>query len=54
MVVTGPDYCIVAFAIIVIISVFHWIIHGRKHFTGPRIMSSTVHRDNTNHTHTCH
>lgn len=34
------DYCIVAFAIIVIISVGHWIIHGRKHFTGPREISS--------------
>ncbi|OJJ81779.1 uncharacterized protein ASPGLDRAFT_131614 [Aspergillus glaucus CBS 516.65] len=40
--VTGSsmNYCIVAFAIIVIISVGHWIIHGRKHFTGPREISS--------------
>lgn len=30
------DYCIVAFAIIVIISVVHWVIHGQKHFIGPR------------------
>ncbi|ODM20240.1 hypothetical protein SI65_03293 [Aspergillus cristatus] len=36
--VTGSsmNYCIVAFAIIVIISVVHWVIHGRKHFIGPR------------------
>jgi choline transport protein len=31
------DYCIVAFAIIVAISLFQWIIDGRKNFTGPRV-----------------
>lgn len=33
----STDYCIVAFAIIVIISVFQWIVDGRKNFTGPRV-----------------
>lgn len=41
MVITLLDYCIVAFGIIVIISVFHWIIHGRKHFTGPGGITTT-------------
>lgn len=31
------DYCIAAFAIILIISVFQWIVDGRKNFTGPRV-----------------
>lgn len=31
------DYCIVAFAIIIAISLFQWIIDGRKNFTGPRV-----------------
>lgn len=31
------DYCIAAFAVIVIISVFQWIVDGRKNFTGPRV-----------------
>jgi choline transport protein len=31
------DYCIAAFAVIVIISVFQWFIDGRKNYTGPRI-----------------
>ncbi|TWU75934.1 hypothetical protein ED733_006329 [Metarhizium rileyi] len=37
--VTGSNmnYCIVAFAIIITISVFQWIIDGRKNFTGPRV-----------------
>ncbi|KAJ5263374.1 hypothetical protein N7478_010979 [Penicillium angulare] len=37
--VTGSsmNYCIVAFAVIIIISVFQWIVDGRKNFTGPRI-----------------
>lgn len=30
------DYCIAAFGIIIIISVFQWIVDGRKNFTGPR------------------
>lgn len=34
---TGVDYCVVAFAIIVIISVVQWIVDGRKNFTGPRV-----------------
>ncbi|KAJ5722217.1 hypothetical protein N7488_000252, partial [Penicillium malachiteum] len=37
--VTGSsmNYCIAAFAVIIIISVFQWIVDGRKNFTGPRI-----------------
>lgn len=31
------DYCIAAFAVIVTISVFQWIVDGRKNYTGPRI-----------------
>jgi choline transport protein len=33
---TFPDYCVVAFGIILFISTFQWIIDGRKNFTGPR------------------
>ncbi|KAH0496162.1 hypothetical protein TgHK011_003540 [Trichoderma gracile] len=37
--VTGSNmnYCIVAFAIIIAISLFQWVIDGRKNFTGPRV-----------------
>ncbi|KAJ5709725.1 hypothetical protein N7493_010016 [Penicillium malachiteum] len=37
--VTGSsmNYCIAAFAVIIIISGFQWIVDGRKNFTGPRI-----------------
>ncbi|OQD75810.1 hypothetical protein PENDEC_c006G01890 [Penicillium decumbens] len=37
--VTGSsmNYCIAAFAVIIIISVFQWFIDGRKNYTGPRI-----------------
>ncbi|KAL3249038.1 hypothetical protein ABHI18_011801 [Aspergillus niger] len=37
--VTGSsmNYCIVAFAIIVIVSVIQWVVDGRKNFTGPRV-----------------
>lgn len=31
------DYCIVAFAIIIAVSLFQWVIDGRKNFTGPRV-----------------
>ncbi|CAG8055373.1 unnamed protein product [Penicillium nalgiovense] len=36
--VTGSsmNYCIAAFAVIIIISVFQWFVDGRKNFTGPR------------------
>lgn len=30
------DYCIVAFAIIIIISTIQWFVDGRQNFTGPR------------------
>ena len=37
--VTGSNmnYCIVAFAIVVIISVFQCVIDGRRNYTGPRV-----------------
>lgn len=37
--VTGSNmnYCIVAFAIILVISLTQWIVDGRKHYVGPRI-----------------
>ena len=34
---THIDYCIAAFAVIIIISVFQWFVDGRKNFTGPRV-----------------
>lgn len=37
MLTSKSDYCIVAFAIIILISVFQWIVDGRKNFTGPRV-----------------
>lgn len=33
------DYCIAAFAVIISISVFQWIVDGRKNFTGPQLVS---------------
>ena len=37
--VTGNNmnYCIAAFAIIVIISTIQWFVDGRKNYSGPRI-----------------
>ncbi|TVY49114.1 putative amino-acid permease [Lachnellula occidentalis] len=37
--VTGSNmnYCVVVFAIIVIISIIQWFVDGKKNFTGPRI-----------------
>ncbi len=37
MLTVAPDYCIVAFAIILAISIFQWIVDGRKNYAGPRI-----------------
>jgi choline transport protein len=31
------NYCIVAFAIIMIISTVQWFVDGRKNFTGPKL-----------------
>lgn len=31
------NYCIVAFAIVVIISAIQWIVDGRKNYKGPQI-----------------
>ena len=40
--VTGSNmnYCIVAFAIVIIISIIQWIVDGRKNFNGPYIDQS--------------
>lgn len=37
--VTGSNmnYCVAAFAIVLIISTIQWFIDGRKNYTGPRI-----------------
>jgi choline transport protein len=37
--VTGSNmnYCIVAFAIVLLISVVQWFVDGRKNYTGPKI-----------------
>jgi choline transport protein len=37
--VTGSNmnYCIVAFAIVLIISMIQWVIDGKKNFTGPKV-----------------
>ena len=32
----SPDYCVIAFVIILIISTVQWFLDGRKNFTGPR------------------
>ncbi|KAI4178702.1 MAG: hypothetical protein L6R41_008260 [Letrouitia leprolyta] len=43
--VTGSNmnYCIVAFAIVIIISTFQWFVDGRKNFKGPSIDEGLVH-----------
>ena len=37
--VTGSNmnYCIVAFAIVLIISIIQWIVDGRKNYKGPQV-----------------
>ena len=37
--VTGSNmnYCIAAFAIVLIVSVVQWFVDGRKNYTGPRL-----------------
>ncbi|KPM46170.1 hypothetical protein AK830_g271 [Neonectria ditissima] len=34
---TSMNYCVVAFAVILVISVVQWIVDGRKNFKGPRV-----------------
>jgi choline transport protein len=42
---SSMNYCVVAFAIILVISTVQWIIDGRKNFEGPRItIDSSAHR----------
>ena len=33
----NTDYCIVAFFIVIVISVFQWFVDGRKNYKGPQI-----------------
>ncbi|KAH6884598.1 amino acid/polyamine transporter I [Thelonectria olida] len=40
---TSMNYCIVAFAIIVFISLFQWVVDGRKNYKGPRITIEEYH-----------
>lgn len=37
--VTGSNmnYCIAAFAIVLVVSVIQWFVDGRKNYTGPRL-----------------
>lgn len=56
--VTGSNmnYCIVAFAIVLIISIIQWIVDGRKNYTGPKLdvdamMSGEVEGLNVTPTH---
>lgn len=40
------NYCVVAFAIILVISTVQWIVDGRKNFEGPRItIDASAHRE---------
>ena len=32
-----PDYCVVVFSIILVISIVQWLVDGRKNFKGPQI-----------------
>ena len=42
---TSMNYCIVAFAVILMISTFQWIFDGRKNFEGPRVtIDEATHR----------
>lgn len=41
---TTMNYCIVAFAIIIIVSAIQWIVDGRKNYEGPRITIDEVRR----------
>ncbi|KAL2211538.1 amino acid transporter [Sarocladium strictum] len=34
---TTMNYCVVAFAVIILISAFQWVVDGRKNFEGPRV-----------------
>ena len=37
--VTGSNmnYCVAAFAIVLVVSVIQWFVDGRKNYTGPRL-----------------
>ncbi|KAL8724649.1 MAG: hypothetical protein Q9181_006734 [Wetmoreana brouardii] len=50
--VTGSNmnYCIVAFAIVLIISTFQWFVDGRKNFKGPQVDAEVLQVDSNNMT----
>ena len=35
--ITLPDYCVVVFFIILVISIVQWLVDGRKNFKGPQV-----------------
>lgn len=39
---TTMNYCIVAFVIIIIISLFQWVVDGRKNYHGPRVTIADI------------
>ncbi|KAL8688441.1 MAG: hypothetical protein Q9218_005652 [Villophora microphyllina] len=39
------NYCIVAFAIVLIISTFQWFADGRKNFRGPQVEEAVLRVD---------
>ncbi|KAL8719480.1 MAG: hypothetical protein Q9181_008057, partial [Wetmoreana brouardii] len=43
-------YCIVAFAIVLIISTFQWFVDGRKNFKGPQVDAEVLQVDSNNMT----
>lgn len=45
LILCSKDYCIVAFAIVLIISTFQWFIDGRKNFKGPQIEEAVLQVD---------
>lgn len=42
---TSMNYCIAAFGVVLLISIFQWCIDGRKNFTGPRVEVAAGHTD---------
>ncbi|KAF4594931.1 amino acid permease [Ophiocordyceps camponoti-floridani] len=34
---TNMNYCVVAFAVVIVVSVLQWLVDGRKKFVGPRL-----------------
>ncbi|RDA91838.1 hypothetical protein CP533_3657 [Ophiocordyceps camponoti-saundersi (nom. inval.)] len=45
---TNMNYCVVAFAIVIVVSVFQWVVDGQKNFVGPRLNFETSHEQSEN------